>query len=129
MALAPVSARVLNSPLLRHPYGLPQRRQNAPKFNPLPPRRHKFAVSAHMDFHSAHHVALSVQEFAHNAAFMLADVSTDAVSIAADAVANAPDVAVDAAADAAKDSGGWFSGLANILESFLKVSHSAIRSV
>ena len=43
------------------------------------------------------------------------------VSAAADAAASAP----DAAADAAQSDGGWFSGLADILESFLKVSSQA----
>ncbi|CAI5508187.1 unnamed protein product [Closterium sp. Naga37s-1] len=58
------------------------------------------------------------------AASTAADVSTAVTAVAADAAASGGDAAAAAASD-----GGWFAGLANVLESILKVLEQGLASV
>lgn len=62
--------------------------------------------------------AVSAGTAAHNLLFSLGDATAAVTSAAADAVAAGADAT---AAVATESDGGWFAGLANILESFLKV--------
>eukprot|EP00475_Leptophrys_vorax_P030654 TRINITY_DN4609_c0_g1_i3.p1 TRINITY_DN4609_c0_g1~~TRINITY_DN4609_c0_g1_i3.p1 ORF type:complete len:498 (+),score=43.04 TRINITY_DN4609_c0_g1_i3:245-1738(+) len=63
---------------------------------------------------------------AHNLLFSVADAALEVTSAATDVVVAGADAATEAAA---QSDGGWFSGLADILESFLKVLEQGLVSL
>ncbi|CAI5531625.1 unnamed protein product [Closterium sp. Naga37s-1] len=73
---------------------------------------------------TSHNFLYAVADAADAAASAAADVSTAVTAVAADAAASGGDAAAAAASD-----GGWFAGLANVLESILKVLEQGLASV
>ncbi|CAI5972671.1 unnamed protein product [Closterium sp. NIES-64] len=73
---------------------------------------------------TSHNFLYAVADAADAAASAAADVSTAVAAVAADAAASGGDAAAAAASD-----GGWFAGLANVLESILKVLEQGLASV
>ncbi|GJP44921.1 hypothetical protein CLOM_g4321 [Closterium sp. NIES-68] len=76
---------------------------------------------------TTHNFLYAVADAADAAASAAADVSTAVTAVAADAAASGADAAAAAAADAS--SGGWFAGLANVLESILKVLEQGLAAL
>ncbi|CAI5470066.1 unnamed protein product [Closterium sp. Yama58-4] len=74
---------------------------------------------------TSHNFLYAVADAPDAAASAAADVSTAVAAVAADAAASGGDAAVEAAAS----DGGWFAGLANLLESILKVLEQGLAAL